>query len=68
MTEIEWPKGSGRKATYSKAEMEFMHEFGAQAERGEITDAVLRLQIGHLHDLKIEFGVDLVADVEVPSD
>jgi hypothetical protein len=62
---LEWPRGSGRVAVYSSEEQELMLR---------LADDALRYPKGHpireernreclfLHDLKVEFGLDLVAD------
>ena len=56
---IEYPKGSGRVAEVSPEELAYLNEFTAQAARGEITAEEANRQIGHLLDLKIEFGVTI---------
>jgi len=61
---IEYPKGSGRFADLSPEELAYLNGFTAQAERGEITGEEATRQIGHLLDLKIEFGVELVEEDE----
>jgi hypothetical protein len=58
--EIEWPKGSGRFADYTEAEYAFMREFVRQYERGEITCEEMVNQVTAFHDLKVEFGLDVV--------
>lgn len=62
MTLLEWPKGSGRVANYSAAELAYVQEFVRQHERGEITREEADRQLQHCHDLKVECGVDLVKD------
>lgn len=57
---IEWPKGSGRFADYTEAEYAFMREFVRQYERSEITCEEMVNQVTTLHDLKVEFGLDVV--------
>ena len=57
---IEWPKGSGRFADYTEAEYAFMREFVRQYERSEITCEEMVNHVTTLHDLKVEFGLDVV--------
>ena len=66
MTYMEWPQGSGRIANYSDAELAYIRVFIRQHEAGEITAEVMERQISHCHDLKIEFGVDLIKDDSGP--
>lgn len=60
MTLFEWPPLSGRIANYSEDELQYIREFFRQKERGEITEGECSRQIGHCHDLKVEFGVHLI--------
>lgn len=64
---IEWPPRSGRVAEYTTDELEYVRGFIRRKEAGEITAAALNLQIGHIHDVKVEFGVDLIEDDVGPS-
>lgn len=62
MKRVEFPAGSGRVAFYSVEEAKAMSAIVAAAEQAG--DArVSQVQI--LHDLKIEFGVSLVHEVEL---
>jgi hypothetical protein len=67
VTRVEWPEGSGRFADYTDAEVEFMHGFRRQRDAGEITHEEMINQINAFHDLKVEFGVDIVAIDAVPD-
>lgn len=63
MTLLEWPAHSGRIANYTDAELAFMNNFRRQHEAGEITKQEADRQMGHFHDLKVEFGLNIVNDV-----
>lgn len=52
MTEIEWPKGSGRFADYTPAEFALMKGITLQCARNEITRDELQNQMDTIHDLK----------------
>lgn len=68
MTKLEWPPGSGRVAEYTDQERAFMRRFAEQKARGEISAAECNLQIGHFHDLKVEFPpLDITTTVEPES-
>lgn len=62
MTLLEWPKGSGRIANYTKDEMAYVQRFVQQHLDGEITKEESQRQLAHCHDLKVDFGVDLIKD------
>ena len=56
---VELPPGSGRVALYDEGERRMMRDIVAAAE----TSGDARLsQLEVLHDLKIEFGLNLVTD------
>lgn len=57
---IEWPKGSGRFAAYSDAELAFMRKLAESFEQKRISRAELNLQVGHFHDAKVEFRAVMV--------
>lgn len=58
---VELPPGSGRVALYDEGERRMMRDIVAAAEAAG--DARLS-QLEVLHDLKIEFGLNLVTDQE----
>ena len=68
MTYIEWPKHSGRIANYSDAELAYMNVFRQQHEAGEITKEEADRQMANCHDLKVEFGIDLIKGDITASD
>lgn len=63
---FEWPPGSGRSADYSVDEYLFLGGFIDQCKRGEITREEMVNQITTLHDLKVEFGIDITQPLDDP--
>ena len=62
---FEYPPGSGRSASYSPEEVDFLRPFWEEALRHPSLGPVRReraRELRFLHELKVEFGVDLVAD------
>jgi hypothetical protein len=60
--ELEWPPGSGRRATYSPEEQVFVLGRVAALERfrpGNKTRAERLNELVVLHELKVEFGAEL---------
>lgn len=56
---IEFPPGSGRTAFYAPAERKMMR---AVLDAAESAGEPVVPQMRALHDLKVEFGIDLVLD------
>jgi len=65
VTRVEFPSGSGRWAWYTPREKTLMRRHVVRAEKGVISRAQLESELGVLHELKVVFGVDLVADAVV---
>jgi hypothetical protein len=62
---FEYPLGSGRVAYYSPEEVDFLRPFWEEGLRHPSAGPVRRereRELRFLHDLKVELGVDLVAD------
>jgi hypothetical protein len=56
---LEWPRGSGRIAIYSPEEQ--LYVLGI-ADHESVHREMRNRQLAHLHDLKVEFQVDLILD------
>jgi hypothetical protein len=62
---FEFPPGSGRAAYYSPEEVDFLRPFWEEGLRHPSLGPVrleLERELMFLHELKVVFGVDLVAD------
>lgn len=67
MWRIEWPPGSGRKASYTPDEVDLLGRLIEMCERGELPEAELGNQLDVLHELKLQFGGHLEPATRVAS-
>lgn len=68
--EIEWPKGSGRRAWYTPEALGLAKAFVRQRDEGAITTDEMVAQLDFFHDLYVEVGAELLptVGVEQPSE
>lgn len=57
---IEWPKGSGRTATYEKHEYEAIRAMIAEADERGVPRAQISGEISLIHEAKVELGARLL--------
>lgn len=62
---VEWPRGSGRYATYSHDEMEQhvapLVDEGIDMPRGSPRRRAIARELANIHDMKHQFGIDWCA-------